>query len=426
MLYYPIQYDTNLRGTSGGKNPHSTLTPFPEDAVYLKQFYLGCLAQASYWIGSEEIAAVVDPQREVDQYVGRENAMKKRRALSLCLLFVCGCLLVFFRFVLFGSEKTSSVGYKVINKISIGGEGSWDYLTVDSDSRRLFISRGTRVQVVDIEKNALSGEIPDTPGVHGIALAPDLHRGFTSNGRDASVTVFDLKTLAVLNTIKGTGTNPDAILYDAVSHRVFTFNGGSDDATAIDASSSKVVGTIPLGGKPEFAVADAKGRIYVNIEDKSSLLSFDSRTLKIEGRWRLAPCEEPSGLAMDRDHRRLFAGCGNKLMAVVDADTGHVVTTLPIGRGVDANIFDPSSGLAFSSNGDGTLTVVREDSPDKFTVVENVATQRGARTMALDEKTHRLYLVTAEFSPPPAPTPGNPRPRPTMVPGSFVVLVLGR
>jgi YVTN family beta-propeller protein len=229
-----------------------------------------------------------------------------------------------------------------------------------------------------------------------------------------------LKTISKVKV----GQNPDAILFEPSSGRVFTFNGASKDATAIDAKTETVVGTIPLGGKPETAVADEHGHIFVNIEDKSEIVEFDARKLTVLNRWALAPCEEPSGLAIDRKHRRLFAGCSNKLMAVVNADTGKVVTTLPIGSGVDANGFDPSTDLAFSSNGEGTLTVVHEDSPDKFTVLENATTQRGARTMSVDTKTHRVYLVSAEFGPPPPATPERPRPRPSIVPGSFTLIVM--
>jgi DNA-binding beta-propeller fold protein YncE len=316
--------------------------------------------------------------------------------------------------------------YHLARTIPLGGEGGWDYITADAAAHRLYVSHATRVQVVDTEKNTVVGEIPDTQGVHGIALAPALGKGFTSNGRAGTVTVFDLKSLAVTGTIKVTGENPDAIAFEPASRRVFTFNGRSGDATAIDATNGQVVGTLPLGGKPEFAVADGKGRIYVNIEDKSELVTFDARTLKVEGRWSLAPCEEPSGLAIDREHRRLFAVCGNKLMAVVNGDTGHVMTTLPIGSGVDGVAFDPGTALAFSANGEGTVTVVHEDSPEKFTVVGNIQTKRGARTIALDEATHRLYLPTAQFGPPPSPTPDRPRPRPSILPGTFEVLVLER
>jgi DNA-binding beta-propeller fold protein YncE len=270
------------------------------------------------------------------------------------------------------------------------------------------------------------GDIPNTEGVHGIALVPEVGRGFTSNGRASTVTIFDLKTLKEIAQVKTTGQNPDAIIYDPASRRVFTLNGRGGNSTAIDAGTGTVAGTIELGGKPEFATADGKGRVYVNLEDKSMVVAVDSQQLKVESRWPLAPCEEPSGMAIDREHRRLFVGCHNQMMAVMDADTGRVLATPAIGQGVDANAFDPETQLAFSSNGDGTLTVVHEDSPDKFTVVGNVQTQRGARTMALDLKTHNIFLVTAEFGPPPAPTAEHPRPRPTIVPGSFVVLVVGK
>lgn len=322
-------------------------------------------------------------------------------------------------------DDTAKAAYHLIKKVVLGGEGFWDYLAVDSAARRLYISHASKVLVLNADTYAVLGEIPGTDGVHGIALAPALGRGFTSNGRSNTVSVFDLQTLKVQGQVK-TGENPDAILYDPASRRVFTFNGRSNDATVIDAASGAVAGTIPLGGRPEFAAADGDGRIYVNLEDKSEVVTLDSRALSLKTRWPLAPCEEPSGMAMDTKHRRLFIGCHNKMMAVMDADTGRIVATPPIGEGVDANAFDPGTGLAFSSNGDGTLTVVREDSPEKFSVVENVPTQRGARTMALDLKTHKVYLVTAQFGPPPAPTPERPHPRPSIVPGTFTLLVLGQ
>jgi DNA-binding beta-propeller fold protein YncE len=314
--------------------------------------------------------------------------------------------------------------YHLLKKIVLGGESGWDYLICDSAARRVYISRGTHVMVIDADSYAVVGDIPNTEGVHGIALAPEFGRGFTSNGRANSVTIFDLKTLKVLGTAP-TGNGPDAILYDPASKRVFTFNGHSGDATAIDAASGNVAGTIPLGGKPEFAVADGLGHIYNNLEDKSELLQIDSQKLTVTARWPLAPGEEPSGLALDKEHRRLFAGCPNQMMVVVDADSGKVLATPAIGQGVDANAFDPGTQLAFSSNGEGTLTVVHEDSPGKFTPVASVPTQRGARTMALDLKTHDIFLVTAEFGPAPAPTPEHPHPRPPAVPGTFTLLVFG-
>lgn len=317
-----------------------------------------------------------------------------------------------------------SASYHVARRFPIGGEGGWDYLTVDTAAHRLYISHATHVQVASLDSGAVVGDIPNTPGVHGIALAPDLGRGFISSGRDSSVTVFDLRTLATLSRVNVGARNPDAVVYDPVSRRVFTMNGGSANATAIDAANGTVLGTVPLGGRPEFAVADGRGRIYVNLEDSSAVVSFDTRTLQPAGPWPLAPCQEPTGLAMDRAHRRLFAVCGNGMMAVMDADNGRVIVTLPTGAGTDGAAFDPVTRLAFSSNGEGTLTVVREDGPDRFIALGNVETQRGARTIALDEITHRLYLSTAEFGPAPEPTPDRPRPRPTIVPGSFVVLVL--
>jgi len=279
--------------------------------------------------------------------------------------------------------------------------------------------------VIDLGRDSVIGDIPNTAGIHGVALAPDLNRGFTSNGRDSSVTIFDYKTLAPTAVVKIPGRNPDAILYDPATKRVFTFNGGTSNATAIDATNGTVVGTVDLGGKPETAVSEG-GKIYVNIEDKSEIAVFDPKTLAVQARWPLAPCEEPSGLAIDRVHQRLFAGCGNKTMAIVDMRTGKVVASPAVGDGVDAAGFDPGTQLAFTSNGEGTITVIHEDTPDKYTVLETVPTQRGARTMAVNPKTHRLYTVSADFGPPPPPTADRPRPRPPMIPGTFVVLELDR
>jgi len=316
--------------------------------------------------------------------------------------------------------------YVVKQKYVLGGEGGWDYLTFDPAGKRLFISRGTHVMVVDPAKGSVIGDIPDTTGVHGIALAQDLGKGFTSNGRDNSVTVFDLKTLKTTATIEIEGENPDAILYDPASKRIFTFNGRSKNSTVIDADKGTVVATIPLDGKPEFAAADGNGTVFVNIEDKSELTQIDSKNAKVVKSWPLAGCEEPSGLAIDQKNHRLFSGCGNKVMAVSNSEAGKVITTVPIGEGVDANAFDPTTELAFSSNGrDGTLTVVHEDSPDKFSVVENAPTQKFARTMALDTTNHDVYLVTAEIEEQP-PAKDGERPRRTMKPGTFTLLVLGK
>jgi|SRR5579859_80662 len=325
-----------------------------------------------------------------------------------------------------GAMIASAAGsYHVKTKFKIGGEGGWDYLIADSDARRLYVSHGSQVEVLDLDSGAVVGKIPDTPGVHGIALAPELGRGFASDGRANKVTIFDLKTLQTMGEAV-TGKNPDAIIYDPASKRVFTFNGGSADATAIDAATGRVTGTIALGGRPEFATADGIGHVYVNIEDKGTVVAIDSCKLTAADPWSLAPCEEPSGMAIDAKHHRLFIGCHNKMMAVMNAENGKVIATPPIGDGVDANGFDPATGLAFSSQGDGTLTVVHEDSPDKFSVVQNVQTQRGARTMALDLKTHNVLLSIAEYGPAPAPTADRPRQRPSVVPGTFAILVVAQ
>jgi DNA-binding beta-propeller fold protein YncE len=252
-------------------------------------------------------------------------------------------------------------GYHVIHRINAGGEGGWDYITVDPDGNRLFVSRGTHAMVIDLGRNSVAGDIPNTAGIHGVALAPELNRGFTTNGRDTSVTIFDYKTLAPIAVVKIPGRGPDAILYDPVTKRVFTFNGGTSNATAIDAANGTVVGTVDLGGRPEAAVSDG-GKAYVNLEDKSQIAVFDPKTLAVLARWPLAPCEEPSGLAIDHVHQRLFAGCGNKTMAIVDMRTGKVVASPAVGDGVDAAGFDPGTQLAFTSNGEGTITRIRPTS----------------------------------------------------------------
>lgn len=327
---------------------------------------------------------------------------------------------------LFVSSVFGASSYKLVKSIPLPGEGFWDYLAADSQNRRLYVSHNTEVQVVNLDTGTLAGTIPNTNGVHGIAIANDLERGFVSDGRDNQVTIFDLKNLSVISTVKA-GTNPDGIVYDPFSQRVFAFNGRSKDMTAIDGATGNVAGTIPLGGKPEFPATDGKGNVYANIEDRSELVRIDPKTLEVKNHWSLAPCESPSGLAIDTKNRRLFPVCDNKMMAVVDADSGKIVTTVPIGEGPDAAAFDPGTKLAFSSNGeDGTLTVVKEESPDKYSVLQNVKTQRGARTMALDLKTHKIYLAVAEFGPAPAATADNPRPRPKLVPGSFKLLVVSQ
>ena len=285
--------------------------------------------------------------------------------------------------------------YSVIKKIPIPGTGSWDYLTVDEGARRLYVSHGTQVEVIDIDSLNLVGSIPKTPGVHGIAIAPEHGKGFVSDGQSNSVTVFDLKTLKTIVEVP-TGQKPDAIIYDPGTSRVFAFNGGGNSATAIDAATNKVAGTVDLGGGPEFAAADGKGYIFNNLEDESEVLKINSRDLKVEQRWPTAPCSSPSSMAMDRANRRLFIGCRSKVMAVMDADSGKVITTLPIGDHVDATTYDPETKLIFNSNGEGTITVIRQESPDKYSVVQTVKTLPRAKTMALDPKTHQLFLSTAE------------------------------
>jgi DNA-binding beta-propeller fold protein YncE len=312
-------------------------------------------------------------------------------------------------------------GYHIIKTVPVAGEGGWDYLIVDSAARRLYLSHSTHVVVYDTDSYAVVGEIPNTKGVHGIAIASDLGRGFTSNGGSDSVTIFDLKTLKILGSVK-TGSHPDAILYDNASKRVFTFNGGSKDATAFNAADGTVAGTIALGGRPEFAVSDGQGSVYVNSENTSELLHLDAQKLTVLDRWPQAPCKEASGLAMDVAARRIFAGCDNKIMAVINADNGKVVATPAIGDGVDANAFDPGTGYAFSSNGEaGTLTVVKGDGHDNYTVVEDVPTKVSARTMALDLKTHNIFLPAADMIP-----PAKGERWPSVKPGTFVLLVLGR
>ncbi|HVI07885.1 MAG TPA: YncE family protein [Candidatus Binatia bacterium] len=317
--------------------------------------------------------------------------MKLSFALVLCLT---------------ASAVAQTPNYHITRKIPVPGAEKWDYLTADESSRRLYVSHASQVDVLDIDTGAIVGKIENTPGVHGIAVAPELGRGFVSDGQSGTVTIFDLKTL---NKIADTpvGKDPDAIIYDPATSRVFAFNGEGNSATAIQSADGKVAGTVDLGGGPEFAVADGSGFVYDDIEDSSEVLKINARTLKVEQRWPTAPCARPSSIAMDRAHRRLFVGCRSKVMAVIDADNGKVITTLPIGDHVDATAFDPGLGLVFNSNGDGTVTVIHESSPDSYAVVDNVKTVPRAKTMALDPKTHQLFLSAAEG-------------------GQFEVLVVGR
>jgi YVTN family beta-propeller protein len=336
------------------------------------------------------------------------------------------CFIIAFSFLIAGHvalhAQTVKSQYKIGKKISLPGDDGWDYVTVDEPTGRLFISHGTQMQVVDSKTGKLLGTIPDTKGIHGIALATDLRKGFTSNGRDSSVTVFNLQTLLVITKIKVTGANPDAIVYDSFTHRVFTFNGRSNNSTVIDATTNQVIGTIVLDGKPEFSVSDGQGNLYVNIEDKSEVSRIDPASMKVKETWSLSPGEEPSGMALDKINHRLFCVCDNKLMVVVNSENGKVITSLPIGEGVDGCAFDPELKCVYSSNGEGTMTVILEENNNKFRVLENVATQKGARTIALDKKTHHIYLPTAEYLTTPPATTENPHPRPPIKPGTFVVL----
>jgi DNA-binding beta-propeller fold protein YncE len=315
-------------------------------------------------------------------------------------------------------------GYHVLNTYTIGGVGGWDYVALDTVGHRLFVARQTRVQVLDPETGRLLGEIPGLGGAHGVAFAYEFNHGFATSGRDSTITMFDIKTLQVLGKAKA-ALDADAIAYDPATKRVFSFNGDSKSSTAVDAKTGQVVGTIDLGAGPEFGVSAGDGKLYVNLEDEGSIAEIDANALKVTRTWPMGPCKAATGLAIDRVHHRLFSGCRSKVMAIADYTAGKFLTSFPIDGGVDAAVFDPGTGYAFTSNGEGTLTVVHEDSPDKFSLAENVQTMAGARTMALDPKTHRIYLVTAKFGPRPDSTAENPRRRPPMVPDSFTLIVMG-
>jgi YVTN family beta-propeller protein len=313
--------------------------------------------------------------------------------------------------------------YQLVTEIPIGGEGGWDILTIDSTASRLYLSHATKVVVVDLRKNAVAGEIADTPGVHGFVAVPELQRGFSTNGKEAKSSVVDLKTLKTISKID-TGEGPDALVYEPHRGEVYVFNHKGNSASVIDAKTANVVATIPLGGGPEFAAADsAAGRVYCNIEDKSEVAVIDAAKHEVVARWSVAPGTEPSGIALDAAHHRLFATCHNKLMAMLDTETGKVIATVPIGAGVDGCAFDDSTQLAFASCGDGSTTIAKEETPDKLTVVQTLKTERGARTMALDPKTHRIYLPSAKFEPAPSPSPGASPARPRIVPNTLKLLV---
>jgi YVTN family beta-propeller protein len=332
--------------------------------------------------------------------------------------FVFGCLVVLVSLTALGNELYQSAG-----EIPIGGEGGWDILTIDTTANRLYLAHSTKVVVVDLAKSAVIGEISDTPGVHAFVAVPELQRGFSSNGKEAKSSVVDLKTLKTISRID-TGQSPDAIVYEPNHREVYVFNHTGNSCTVIDAKNASVVTTIQLGGSPEFAAVDeAGGRIYCNIEDKSEVAVIDTSKHEVIARWALAPGEQPSGIALDARRHRLLAGCHNKMMVMLDTNTGKVIASVPIGAGVDGCAFDDSSHLTFASCGDGTTTIAKEDAANKLTVVQVLKTERGARTMALDPTTHRIYLPTAQLAPAPSPSPGASPARPSIVPNTHKLLV---
>ncbi|MCJ7466048.1 MAG: hypothetical protein MUO53_05060 [Maribacter sp.] len=335
---------------------------------------------------------------------------------------IIACMLVLNGFMFVRCQQARSDTYQIINRFSVPGDGFWDYLTIDEKTDRLFVSHGTVTQVLDSKTGKLVGSIENTPGVHGIALSQELDKAYISCGRDSSVVVIELSTLQTITRIPTKGVNPDAILYDSYSGKVFVYNGGSSNATVIDSKTDQVVATITLPGKPEFSVSDGKGRVYVNIEDKSLVVAIDSKKSTLENTWSLAPGEEPSGLALDNSNHRLFSVCSNKKMIVMNALNGEIISVLDIGKGSDGCAFDPELKRAYSSNGEGTLTVVQEGANDSYTVLTTLETQIGARTIGVNKKTHHLYLPTAKYGDRPEPTAENPRPRPTIAKGTFTLL----
>jgi YVTN family beta-propeller protein len=325
-----------------------------------------------------------------------------------------------------GSSTTvSKSGYHVTNKYTIGGDPGWDYIVVDTDNRRLYVTHYQKIEVLDADTGKSVGQITDTPGVHGIALVNSQGKGFTSNGKADTVSVIDLNTLKHVAEIKA-GKKPDAIVYDPGTDRVIVSNGDSDDVTVIDATTGKVFGTIPVGGAPEYSAADGKGTVWTNLEDKNAFVTIDLKTLRVRKTTPIVGCEEPASMAFDLANRRLFIGCKNQMLAVVDADAGKVVQTLPIGVHVDATIYDAANKLIFVSTGDGFLTVVRQDSPDKYSLLENAKTMRGAKTLAFDSKTGRLFSSTVENVPDNADAPPAPIGKVAYTPGPFVVLEIGK
>ena len=338
--------------------------------------------------------------------------MKKIIIIS-CLLLIANCFCL-------GQNKVSK--YKIVNKFSVEGDGGWDYLALDENSDRLFISHGTVTQIMDIKTGKIIATINDTKGVHGIAIDKEENKAFISCGKDSSVLVINLKTLELITRVKVTGANPDAILYDKFSDKVFVYNGRSSNATVIDPKTNTVVSTILLAGKPEFSVTDGKGKVYVNIEDKSLITVIDSKKLSVENIWPLAPGEEPSGLAIDTVNKRLFSVCDNKKMVVIDAQNGKIISTLEIGENVDGCAFDYRLKRAYSSNGEGTVTVVQEKTANEYNVFDTIQSLSGARTICIDNRNSHIYLPSAETGPAPEPTAENPHPRRTVKPGTFTIL----
>ena len=323
------------------------------------------------------------------------------------------------------AKAAAAAPYRLLNTINIGGTGGWDYLTVDPAGTRLYVSHGTQVEVVDLKTHKLIGTIANTPGVHGIEVVPSANRGYITCGRTNQCVVFDLATLKPITTLP-TGPKPDALLYDAFSKRVFLFSNEGGKSTVLDGKTGLTVGAAELGGDVEAGASDGRGSIFVNIEDKSEVVQFDARTLAVKKRYPLAPGEEPTGLGYDRKTSRLFSGCANEKLVVTDSRTGKQIAVLPTGKGTDGTVFDPTTNNIVTSNGAGTFTVIHEDTPNKYTVVANVPTARGARTLALDPKTHHLFTCTADYGPVPAATTENPHPRPSIVPGTFRVLEFGK
>jgi len=321
------------------------------------------------------------------------------------------------------TDSAGKIHFTEINKMKLGGEGGWDYLTAEPENQRLYLSRGQRVQVIDTSTGKTIYEVLGTEGVHGIALVPELELGFTSNGKAANLSAFELKTGKVVALIP-VGQNPDAILYDRFTKKIYSFNGKSHDVSVVDPKEKKLVSTLNLSSKPEFAVSDGAGYIYVNLEEENALVKINAKDLKIEASYPLKPCEGPTGLSIDEKTHRLFAGCSNRLMAVINADNGKVIKTMNVGSQVDATAFDAKRNLIFVSAGEGVMSVIHEKTPNEYELVENVKTQKGARTLAFDSKTGNVFLASADFGPPPKQTNENAKARPSIVPNSFVVIVM--